>query len=58
MTKPKRLILQRTGPRFAIQHDEAVIEKRILSEAYDLLAEHLPHLSAAVRCAIRQAMER
>lgn len=56
--QPRRLMLQRTGPRFAIQYNEIVIERRILIEAHQLLVDHIPHLSAAVRCALRQALEK
>lgn len=70
--RPRRLMLQRTGPAFghAERLEKAVerlvefldeqgfvaIEKRTLIEAEALLAEHIPHLSAAVRCALRQAL--
>lgn len=66
--RPRRLLLQRIGPRFeqepeaslyhALHSDEIAVERRILIEANNLLADHIPHLSAAVRCALRQALEK
>lgn len=66
--RPRRLLLQRTGPAFGHgpattegrirAQGYAIIERRILIEANNLLADHIPHLSAAVRCALRQALER
>lgn len=56
---PRRLLLQRTGPAFQPRDwaDYAHVERRILREAYDLLAEHIPQQSAAVRHALLQALD-
>lgn len=59
--KPRRLILQRTGPAFdkepTLNYAKPRIHRRILTEINNLLAEHIPQQSAAVRCALRQALE-
>lgn len=61
--KPRRLVLQRTGPAFDVVKEAVrltlpvVIDRRIANEIHSLLAEHIPHLSQAVRCALRQALE-